>query len=146
MIKFIIQHYNEYNECVNHNNPTLYPLEGAVYEKWVETQSKYVSAQMHVYQEARLNDEGKPYIHYEKTFLPYDISLDWKNYGFDHTSEKIEVEGKDPHWIYTRKVNESAWTITVETLEQIEEFLDREYEMGVIYTPVNGIRYYLIIY
>lgn len=143
MIKFILQYYNNYLEHVNCDGEC--PLEGAVLEDWVETQSRRVSASLEYFQEARLDADGKPYIYSEKKFTPHNEFRGWEKYGFDHASEKIEPDGADPYWIYSRKINVSAWTFTVETLEQIEEFLDKEYEMGVLYSPENEIKYYLIV-
>jgi len=143
MIKFIIQHYNQYNECVNSDDPADCPIKGAVLEEWVETQSIHVSASLEYVQEARLDAAGNPFIYSEKKYTPYNEFRGWEKFGFDHTSEKFEPEGSYPYWIYSRKINTSAWTFTVETLEQIEDFLDKEYELGRLDTPINGIQYYI---
>ena len=145
MIKFVCQIYRyigcseyEYHYC---DSSDKCPLNGAVLEEWVEETTEQIGADYFPHQEARIDQDGKPYIYTWREYYP-ELAFDkFKKIGFDHTQEKIE--GNPPRWIYTRIINKSVWTFTVETLEQIEDFLDKKYELGRLDTPINGIQYYI---
>lgn len=121
-------------------------LPGAVLEEWIKLETFTPTTVKQFKNEARLREDGTPYIHSWSEFAPEHSYEEWCKKGFDHTETRTEENGW-PKWTYTRYSTKTRWVIVIETLEQLEELLDAGAELtNEHYYYMPDIEYVLRIY
>lgn len=150
MIKAIILYHNDDDSFDSvYDEPTKPPIEGVVRETQVVNDWYYPVTRVKCVYSARLNDKGEAVLCSEQVEVPQLPFEKWCEEGFDHTQEIKEYPTrKNPpfkEWKFSRKLEKHHWVVIIETLEQLEELLDKyncELTREEYYAPNYVLRIY----
>lgn len=125
MIKAVVTEavWNDIEETILCDDPAHCPLEGAYLVEYEREISHFPSTKTELKVEARLDEEGKPFIYQWKEYTPYLDYADWCQDGSNHRMETQQVEGKEKRWKYFKTIKTAAWVMDILSLDHLKDLL-----------------------
>ena len=128
MIRATIYAYKDYDEFDKFNNvDDPPPVDNAVWEVYIEQQIIHPTRVTTFKHQARLDEDGKPFIYTWREDTTEPTYEKWCSVGFDHRKEENYINPGE--LAFYRNVEKGNWIISIETLEQLEEYLDKDWEI-----------------